>query len=597
MDSSKLVQIIIELLVLLAALGSGYWLMIKKNPVSAEAVLDRKDKWIMLALTLVYAAISLVHLGAREQYASWQGDAPDKSFSINFTQPTALNNLYYYYGMGSGALNVEYVTSSGTRASLPLTNNSALYKWVNLALPNNQEVVQLNFSVATPGIELKKLALYDNLGRYVNNYTLLSNNDADKAALANLISPYPPQYVQNNSMSSMYFDEIYYARTAWEYLNGKSPYAWVHPPLGMLIIGLGIILFGMNPLGWRIMPALSGILLVPVVYLFAKKLFKNRSAAIIAALLMMTDFMHFSICRMASIDSLSTLWITLELYYLYSYMSARLQKQNALAWRHIFWCGVFFGLGMSTKWDGLFTAPLILAVLLYVELWILRPNFVQFRAVLWRMALCTLLIPLTIYGASYAPYYYHDPVQNFLPFIYNLQGYMIGYHTGFTEQVTHPYASNWWGWPLLTKPISIFFWQDSASNLSSSIVLMGNPAIWWGGCLALIAALAWLAKKREKQAIFLLLAIASLYLPWSIFGRLSFDYYFYVVTPLWVLLIVYGLDKLLQLKNPQLKYGVFAYVALVIALFVMFYPAISGTAVSRDYVVHYLLWFSPAWNF
>src|SRR5437016_299889 len=42
------------------------------------------------------------------------------------------------------------------------------------------------------------------------------------------------------------FDEVYHARTAQEYLNGLEPYEWTHPPLGKLLIAIGVWAFGFN---------------------------------------------------------------------------------------------------------------------------------------------------------------------------------------------------------------------------------------------------------------------------------------------------------------------------------------------------------------
>ncbi|MDQ3958543.1 MAG: PQQ-binding-like beta-propeller repeat protein, partial [Actinomycetota bacterium] len=44
----------------------------------------------------------------------------------------------------------------------------------------------------------------------------------------------------------MYFDEIYHARTAGEYLAGKESYEWTHPPLGKELMALSIDAFS----GW-----------------------------------------------------------------------------------------------------------------------------------------------------------------------------------------------------------------------------------------------------------------------------------------------------------------------------------------------------------
>lgn len=62
---------------------------------------------------------------------------------------------------------------------------------------------------------------------------------------------------------SAYFDEIYHPRTAWEHIRGIEPYEISHPPLGKLIMGVGIRLFGMTPFGWRFMGTLFGVGMLP----------------------------------------------------------------------------------------------------------------------------------------------------------------------------------------------------------------------------------------------------------------------------------------------------------------------------------------------
>ena len=595
MDSSRLMQIIIVCVVALLLIGITYWRLAYKSPLRV-AILDRKDKFIMLGLTLAYALISGVNLGSYEKFAEWQGDNTNKSIYINFTQPSNLTTFYYYYGMGAGNLNLNYTTTAGEHQSIPLVNNTGLYKWQSVMLPSDKSITEINLTTAAPPIELKHFAIFDANNKYTTNFNL-SSTDGDYTATQNLVSDAAPSYLQNTSMSSMYFDEIYYGRTAWEYIHGQSPYAWVHPPFGVLLIALAILLFGMNPLGWRFAPFMCGVLMVPVMYVLAKKIFKSRQMAILASLLMMVDFMHFSMCRMSSIDSSSTLFVLLELSFFYSYMTERKAGNILQSWRALFWSGLFFGLAMSSKWDGVFTVPFLLGMLVYIEIFVMRPNIKQFSSALWRIILAMLVVPLAIYCMSFLPYYSHDPVANFVSFVYNVQGYMLGYHTGFTAATTHPYESNWWGWPLLTKPLSVFFWQETGGHLSSSIVVMGNPAIWWGGILAFVGGVILMFRKKDFNAVFLILAILTLYMPWTVFGRLKFDYYFYVVTPFWILMICYCLQWIEQQWSVDGRKFVYVYLALAVILFIMFYPAISGMPISRDYVVHYLLWFSPAWNF
>ena len=67
-----------------------------------------------------------------------------------------------------------------------------------------------------------------------------------------------PYYSYQNSS---YFDEIYHARTAYEHIQNIYPYEVSHPPLGKVLMGVGIRIFGMVPFGWRFMGTLAGELL------------------------------------------------------------------------------------------------------------------------------------------------------------------------------------------------------------------------------------------------------------------------------------------------------------------------------------------------
>ena len=63
--------------------------------------------------------------------------------------------------------------------------------------------------------------------------------------------------------NSMYFDEIYHARTAYEHLTGMSPYETTHPPLGKVMRSGRVGLCGMTPFGWRFAGSLAGVLMLP----------------------------------------------------------------------------------------------------------------------------------------------------------------------------------------------------------------------------------------------------------------------------------------------------------------------------------------------
>jgi predicted membrane-bound dolichyl-phosphate-mannose-protein mannosyltransferase len=121
------------------------------------------------------------------------------------------------------------------------------------------------------------------------------------------------------NMNGTYFDEIYHARTAYEMINHYYCYENTHPPLGKEIMALGIMIFGMNPFGWRFMGTLFGVFMVIVMYLFARQFFKSTKYAALTTLLFTFDFMHFVQTRIATIDVFVVLFIMLSYYFMYKY--------------------------------------------------------------------------------------------------------------------------------------------------------------------------------------------------------------------------------------------------------------------------------------
>jgi len=587
LSSSKLI-LPFTILVLLVLILS--FIFIKYKKYSHNPILDQKDKIFISLLAIIYFAISLIHFGQINKFGSWQINNINQSLTINFNHPTNINSVYYYYGLGDGNLQLEYLTANNKSGFVNFNNNLAIYKWMNITIPanDNTNITKLIIRPTKLNLDLKQLAFLDNNKNLLTNFTATST-DLNKEQIDSLFSKVKPLNMDNTFLSSMYFDEIYYARTAYEYFHKMEPFTWVHPPLGMLLIGLGILLFGMNTVGWRIVPDISGVILLVVMYVFAKKVFKSRIAAIFSSLLLALDFMHFSLSRMASIDPFSTLFITLEVLFLFNYVSYKRNNEHNKAIISLTYCGIFFGLAAASKWSGFFTVPLLIICTVFYEIKYSNRSIISILKSIILCLITLVYIPLSIYALSYLPYFSYTTNNNFFNLIYNLQGFMINYHTTGTKFATHPYASNWWSWPLLFKPLSVYYYQNG--DQASSVVFMGSPAIWWTGCITALITLINAIRLKQYTAWFITLAIASLYLPWALSERLSFIYYFYSVIPFWILSITYVFHN----YNLKAKYYIM-YLCLALFLFIMFYPAISGILFSRSYVAQDLLWFK-SWLF
>jgi len=123
-----------------------------------------------------------------------------------------------------------------------------------------------------------------------------------------------------------YFDEIYYPRSAVEYLTWRPQYEWTHPPLTKLLIALSMLLFGgaHSPLGnsgygWRFLNLVVGAALVYLVYVFVKRITSSSVFASIAAALLVFDGFHFTQSRIATPEIIVAFFALLILYAFYRY--------------------------------------------------------------------------------------------------------------------------------------------------------------------------------------------------------------------------------------------------------------------------------------
>lgn len=591
------------LIIIVVCSGLYVWRNHLQTESTTPALLDKQDKLLISLLSIGYALFSLIHLGSFSQFKNtWSGDEVGKQLTLQLAAPTQISTIYYYSGINSGKYHWNYRDQNAQEQPIndPTANLGypAHFKWNKIELVNNDPIQQINLTIDQAPLEIKQIAVFDRAGNYISNIKVAA--DDPTTDLSGLISATAPQNYDNSFLSSTSFDEIFYATSAYQFLHGLDPYVAVHPPLGMLLIAIGIAIFGMTAFGWRIIPDLTSILILPVIYIFAKRLFKNRRAAVISTILLMSECMHYTLGRLAFLDGIVTLFILLEYYYLYSYLELR---SNAASfkecYRTLWLAGLTFGIGISCKWSALYSALPILVILVYGEIVIARPNLRQFIASVLMNIIFFVILPISIYSLSYLPFIHSQTNEHELyTFIWRLLKYMYEFQAYGLQNATHPYASSWINWPLLTNPMSIFYWQSSTvPDLAASAVLIGNPLIYWLTLpmLALLAMRA-LTKAKDYRAWFLLLVILAQYLPYAFIKHIMFIYYFYSCVPLIILGLVYISENMLNWNNPRVRYCIYAYIAATVLIFIAFLPALGGFEFSRNYVVHYLLW-RNGWNF
>ncbi len=371
-------------------------------------------------------------------------------------------------------------------------------------------------------------------------------------------------------MNSSYFDEIYFARTAYEYTQGMETYEWTHPPLGKLIQAIPIYISNyLSPFNYRLMGNISGILMIAVMYVFAKELFKKRKYAIFASLLMAFDTFHFAQTRMGTVDSHLILFILLASYFMVKYT-----KNNKTFC--LLLSGIFFGLSVSVKWTGLY-GGIALAIIFFTHL--VKNKKLNIKNLL-KGTLFFVVIPLFIYSSLYLifPNNKLNHTTNFESII-NQQKDMYNYHSKLNA--THYFSSKWYTWPLSYKPV--WYHQEILNNdTKETISGIGNIVIWWMGIIGFLYSLIKLIRKKDKQSFIIVVSMLSLWLPYAFIGRVMFLYHYFPVLPFMMLGIV-NLFKSIEEKY-KLKYLIPLYMIFVIAFFIIYYPVISGIETPVSYI-------------
>ncbi|MFR2404901.1 MAG: glycosyltransferase family 39 protein, partial [Eubacterium callanderi] len=171
----------------------------------------------------------------------------------------------------------------------------------------------LNTNESTRYIKVKKL---DTANRLVLSEVAFYDENGNRLAAtplnegsARLLDE--PETVRTTSdrLNSAYFDESYFPASALEMQDGLSVAEMDHPPVGRLIIGLGMDLFGRTPFGFRFMQVLFGIAMLPLLYFFGKALFKSPLWSGIATLLLAFDFLHYTQTRIGTLDAFLVFFI------------------------------------------------------------------------------------------------------------------------------------------------------------------------------------------------------------------------------------------------------------------------------------------------
>ncbi|MDO4219347.1 MAG: glycosyltransferase family 39 protein [Synergistaceae bacterium] len=561
---------------------------------NSRLVVSRLDYKIMALLTVIFVIIGSFHLGSRNTPKSFchleasKGQSPETT--ITFFAEEDVEAIDIYTGIPENQSVLVYIAKDGNWQLIQNTKLTNEFAWNKIKINARTHQVSLVFpdekdkkSMIGEIVCLKKDKRYVKGGNnggvielaHVSHYPELFD-EQDCYPIVPLVF-YSDQYIPPSYYDQTLPDEVYHVRTAYEFLHGMPMYKNVYPPLGQILISMGIALFGMNPFGWRIMCLVFGVLMVPIIYLFALRFTRKTSLATLAALLLVTEFMHYSLSRMAMIEIIAAFFILCMFYSIYAFIQEGKNK-------YLFLSGIAFACGIATKW----TAIHALFALVIIIAWYMLETYgekANFKPLIKLLGLCLVyfcLIPAVVYVLSYIP----------LACVYSNKGlieYIIS-NLKYCVTESHLLASPWWSW--------LFDWQPvlesyvTIGNTHASVVsIFINPLICFLGIASLGHHFYLSFVEKNKTAVCLLVCYLAMLVPWIFIARLAPIYQYFCCINILILMIcnsIYSLnfkqeDKIIKIVG-----------VISVGLFILFFPVISGTVVNNYHIEQVLEWW-PNW--
>jgi dolichyl-phosphate-mannose-protein mannosyltransferase len=356
------------------------------------------------------------------------------------------------------------------------------------------------------------------------------------------------------------FDEVLYVDPAHHYLLGVPDLSDCHPPLSKLLLGVGLLLFGHNPLGWRFMAVCFGVQSVFLAYWLACALFENKRAGWFAAALVAADGFFIAYSRTGLPDGV------LNCFVLWSMLAA----VTARGWRGVLASGILIGAAVSIKWNGLMVGlPALVAVLLL-------------RRARWYAIFAFAAVPFVHWAIWVGGLHLMGHPSDFK----SLWTVVLGFfkmHVDLGHR-TNPLASPWYSWIYLYHPIVVKLSNYGLKARYASAA--GNPLVWFTAApvvilLPIVAGVMatragwrklwakWFDRTFTKALAILATGWAAMLAPWTVGGGTYTYWYHYMPSYSFALLLLAGGMARVERRWPQV---VFFFAAFVVAVFIFYAP-------------------------
>lgn len=424
------------------------------------------------------------------------------------------------------------------------------------------------------------------------------------------------------------FDEVYYATMANFYISG-TPFVDTHPPTARLIFALAAVLGGSDgaarfptpgtpyasfPYIWlRASSGIAGAICIALFMFLTRAMTGSARAGLIAGVVGIFENAFAAQSRIILPDMFLLLFGLLGLL-----LTLRAtEKEPGSRARHVWLAaaGVALGLALGVKISGvIFIAAAFLFSLARPERRPSHPQLLTYLVVLPLITLYMLTLLHFVLLDAHAPVLLSIGANTDAPTapIFNaLRSSAPGNTSSLILQRAkettlafaalpashlrpfqpHPAASPWFSWPFMYHPILYDYASDEHG--ARTFAIFGNPVIWWGGLIALVALLVRAVRGTSDRRIILPLTLSYAFALtlFAIAARELFLYLYLPALAFLIILLAIALNALLERSKAVFT----ATLALIIASFLFFAPYTYGLPLSEHSIA--LRAWLPDWDF
>lgn len=642
----------------------------EQNKLS-NSKMNKNDWRNIIAILLVLIIFTFINFGGTNvPENAWESNSKDDYVMFKIPDNVNLGDLWVYYGIEDDvnsrvkvytvnefSTNKSDWTHVASKEGNDLINDGAtMYRWLNVVDFDGENANYVVLCADRAGFRINEIAITNRENGERLYLEPVAGNELSRYNLTDEQQTFNGEY---SLMNGMYFDEVYHARSAYEILNGMTIYEWTHPPLGKLLISLGIMVFGMNPFGWRIVGAIFSIASVLIMYMLGKRIFKKKLFATLLAMIFSMEGIRFTMGRIATLDVFVGFFALCSLYFMYQFFENGIDLKTS---RSLFYslvpfglAGIFFGFAVAVKWTGLYLGLALLIMFIVVVVRTIKDYHYSHEAIkdgignradnaklkLFPIAIVLsilfglvfyIVLPLITYAIPFKVFCREHPDWSFIQVFLNEQQRMWTYHTTLTA--SHPAQSPWWSWLLNAKGVFFYSGEEGLVNtMYSRIHCISLTAIAVYGVWAIAYFAIYLVKyiiKVKKQEVtpdevafynhikyplwFAIVGYLGTLMPWAFISRSAFMYHYYLSMMNELILIILFLyvktclerkvayNGELAILNGRKKIITYGYMKLIwcIALislnFLLFYPALSGIRISKVAAMFMFGWANGWWG-